>query len=74
MEKHTTCLGGRRISARSLPLYILVIFGLLAVFGLFFLKNTHREITEVHRNSPANTINTCHADTIGPATSGKYQL
>ena len=37
MEKHTTRLGGRRISARSLPLYILVIFGLLAVFGLFFL-------------------------------------
>ena len=56
------------------PMLIVFTIACILVFALFFLKNTHREITEVHRNNPANTINTCHADTIGPAPSGKYQL
>ena len=56
------------------PMLIVFTIACILVFALFFLKNTHREITEVHRNSPAKTINTCHADTIGPAPSGKYQL
>lgn len=37
MANHPVPLGKRGVSPRSLAVYILVIFGLLAVFGLFFL-------------------------------------
>ena len=37
MEKRALRPAGRRLSAKTLALYILVVFGLLAVFGLFFL-------------------------------------
>ncbi len=37
MAKQPASIGRRGITPRSLVLYILILFGLLAVFGLFFL-------------------------------------
>lgn len=57
-----------------MPVLIVFTIACVLVFALFFLKNTHRQITEAHHNGLESIVNTCHANAIRPAASGNLLL
>lgn len=55
-----------------MPILIAFTIACVLVFTLFFLKNTHRQITEAHHNGLENIVNTCY--TSRTATTGRLLL